>query len=394
MLKETQKTETMILNMGPQHPSTHGVLRVVLELDGEVIVNATPHIGYLHRGLEKLAENRTYHQVITLTDRMDYLGPMINNLGYVLAVEKMLDIKATKRAEVIRVMLSELTRIQSHLVWMGTHAHDMGAMTPVLYAFREREKIMDLFEMVCGARMNPSYFRVGGLAYDLPEGFISEVEEFLEMMPSRVDVYEALLTKNKIWMIRTKGVGVISDDEAVNLGLSGPALRACGANWDIRKAEPYSGYENFNFEIAKGENGDVYDRYLVRIKEMRESLKITAQAIRDLPEGPINVEDPKVVLPPKDKVHNSIDGLIRHFHIISEGFNVPAGEVYLSVESPRGELGYYIVSDGGTRPYRLKIRAPSYINLESLCTMVKGRMISDVIAVIGSLDIVLGEIDR
>jgi NADH-quinone oxidoreductase subunit D len=270
----------------------------------------------------------------------------------------------------------------------------MGAMTPVLYAFREREKIMDLFEIVCGARMNPSYFRVGGLAYDLPEGFIREVEEFLEMMPSRVDVYEALLTKNKIWMIRTKGVGVISDDEAVNLGLSGPSLRACGASWDIRKAEPYSGYENFDFEIAKGENGDVYDRYLVRIKEMRESLKITAQAIRDLPEGPINTEDPKVALPPKDKVHSSIDGLIRHFHIISEGFNVPAGEVYLSVESPRGELGYYIVSDGGAKPYRLKIRAPSYINLESLCTMVKGRMISDVIAVIGSLDIVLGEIDR
>ena len=340
------KTDTMTINMGPQHPSTHGVLRVILELDGEIVVKATPDIGFLHRGLEKLAENKTYHQCITLTDRMDYVAGMSNNLAYVLAVEKLIAIEAPPRAQAIRVLLCELQRIASHLLWLGTHAHDIGAMTPFFYAFRDRDEILFMFEMVCGSRLTPSYFRVGGLAQDLPEEFEAKCREFTRTFPARVDEYETLLTKNKIWMRRTQGVGAISAQEAINWGLSGPILRASNVNWDLRKAMPYCGYESYDFIVPTGENGDVYDRYLVRLMEMRQSNEIIRQVLDRMPGGEVQVDDPKVVYPAKAKVLESIEALIHHFHIASEGFPVPKGEVYASVESPKGELGFYLVSDG------------------------------------------------
>lgn len=388
------RTETLMINMGPQHPSTHGVLRLVLELDGEVVVKVTPHIGYLHRGVEKLAENKTYHQCITLVDRLDYLAGMSNNLAYVLAVEKLLDIEVPKRAQYIRVIMAELQRIASHLIWLGTHGHDIGAMTPLFYALRERDEIMFLFEMVCGARLTPSYLRIGGLAFDLPDGFEAKAMEFVKTFPSRVAEYETLLTKNRIWIQRTKGVGILSREDAINLGVSGPVIRGSDVNWDIRKSTPYSGYENFDFIIPTGKNGDCYDRYLIRMEEMRQSAEIVRQALETLPKGEINAHEPKVVLPPKEDVYTDMASLIHHFKIVSEGFTPPAGEVYTSIESPKGELGFYIVSDGTNKPYRLRIRPPSFINLEALPTMVEGRLIADVIAVIGSIDIVLGEVDR
>jgi len=388
------RTETLMINMGPQHPSTHGVLRLVLELDGEVVVKVTPHIGYLHRGVEKLAENKTYHQCITLVDRLDYLAGMSNNLAYVLAVEKLLDIKVPERAQYIRVIMAELQRIASHLIWLGTHGHDIGAMTPLFYALRERDEIMFLFEMVCGARLTPSYLRIGGLAFDLPDGFEAKTMEFIRTFPSRVAEYETLLTKNRIWIQRTKGVGILSREDAINLGVSGPVIRGSNVNWDIRKSTPYSGYENFDFIIPTGKNCDCYDRYLVRMEEMRQSAEIVRQALETLPKGEINAHEPKVVLPPKESVYTDMASLIHHFKIVSEGFTPPAGEVYTGIESPKGELGFYIVSDGTNKPYRLRIRPPSFINLEALPTMVEGRLIADVIAVIGSIDIVLGEVDR
>jgi len=388
------KTETLTLNMGPQHPSTHGVLRVVLELDGEVVVKATPHIGYLHRGVEKLAENKTYHQCITLVDRLDYLAAMSNNLSYVLAVEKLLNIEVPKRAQYIRVIMAELQRIASHLIWLGTHGHDIGAMTPLFYTFRERDEITFMFEMVCGARLTPSYMRIGGLASDLPDGFVDKAKEFVRTFPSKVDDYETLLTKNKIWIQRTKGVGVLSREDAINLGASGPVIRGSGVDWDIRRSSPYSGYDNFRFVVPTGQNGDCYDRYLVRMEEMRQSGEIVRQALEHLPKGEVNAYYPKVVLPPKEDVYTDISALIHHFKIASEGFTPPVGEVYFSIESPKGELGFYIVSDGTNKPYRLRIRPPSFVNLEALSTMVEGRLIADVIAVIGSIDIVLGEVDR
>lgn len=388
------RTETLMINMGPQHPSTHGVLRLVLELDGEVVVKVTPHIGYLHRGVEKLAENKTYHQCITLVDRLDYLAGMSNNLAYVLAVEKLLGIEVPKRAQYIRVIMAELQRIASHLIWLGTHGHDIGAMTPLFYALRERDEIMFLFEMVCGARLTPSYLRIGGLAFDLPDGFETKAMEFIKTFPSRVAEYETLLTKNRIWIQRTKGVGILSREDAINLGASGPVIRGSDVNWDIRKSNPYSGYENFDFIIPTGKNCDCYDRYLVRMEEMRQSAEIVRQAIETLPKGEINAHEPKVVLPPKEDVYTNMAALIHHFKIVSEGFAPPAGEVYTSIESPKGELGFYIVSDGTNKPYRLRIRPPSFINLEALSTMVEGKLIADVIAVIGSIDIVLGEVDR
>lgn len=388
------RTETLTINMGPQHPSTHGVLRVVLELDGEVVVKATPHIGYLHRGVEKLAENKTYHQCITLVDRLDYLAGMSNNFSYVLAVEKLLGIEVPERARYIRVIMAELQRIASHLIWLGTHAHDMGAMTPFFYTFRERDEITFLFEMVCGARLTPSYFRIGGLASDLPDGFVDKAKEFVRTFPSKVDDYETLLTKNRIWIQRTKGVGILSREDAVNLGTSGPVIRGSGVAWDIRKSTPYSGYDNFHFVVPTGKNGDCYDRYLVRIEEMRQSAEIVGQALERLPKGEVNAYQPKVVLPPKEDVYTDIASLIHHFKIVSEGFTPPVGEVYASVEAPKGELGFYIVSDGTNKPYRLRIRPPSFVNLGALSTMVEGGLIADVIAVIGSIDIVLGEVDR
>jgi NADH-quinone oxidoreductase subunit D len=384
----------MIINMGPQHPSTHGVLRVVLELDGEVVVKATPDIGFLHRGLEKLAESKTYHQCIPLTDRLDYVAGMSNNLAYVLAVEKLLGMEAPPRAQAIRVLLCELQRIASHLLWLGTHAHDIGAMTPFFYAFRERDEILFMFEMVCGSRLTPSFFRVGGLAQDLPDGFEAKAREFTRTFPARVDEYETLLTENKIWMRRTQGVGAISPEEAINWGLSGPILRASNVNWDLRKVRPYCGYDSYEFIVPIGKNGDVYDRYLVRLMEMRQSNEIVRQVLDKMPGGAVIADDPRVVFPPKAKAQESIEVLIHHFHIASEGFPVPQGEVYASIESPKGELGFYLISDGSSKPWRFRVRPPSFINLSALPTMVQGRLIADVVAIIGSIDIVLAEVDR
>jgi len=388
------KTETMIINMGPQHPSTHGVLRVILELDGEVVVKATPDIGYLHRGLEKLAESKTYHQCIPLTDRLDYVAGMSNNLAYVLAVEKLLGMEVPPRAQAIRVLLCELQRIASHLFWLGTHAHDIGAMTPLFYALRERDEILFLFEMICGSRLTPSYFRVGGLVEDLPDGFEAKCREFVQTFPSRVDEYETLLTMNKIWMRRTQGVGAISAEEAISWGLSGPILRASNVYWDIRKAMPYSGYDKYEFLIPTGKNGDVYDRYLVRLMEMRQSNEIVRQVLDKMPAGEVKAENPRVVYPPREKVQESIEALIHHFHIASEGFPVPEGEVYTSIESPKGELGFYLISDGSSKPWRFRVRPPSFINLGALPRLVEGMLVADVVAIIGSIDIVLAEVDR
>ena len=384
----------MTLNMGPQHPSTHGVLRLVLELDGEMVVKCVPHVGYLHTGIEKIAEAKNYQQVITTTDRMDYLAPLSNNLAYVLAVEKLLGIEVPERGRVIRVLMTELTRIGSHLVWLGTHGLDIGAMSVFLYCFREREKILDLYEMVGGQRMMSSYFRVGGLAADLPPGFEERVREFVEDFPARVDEYEDLLTRNPLWLQRTRGVGVLKREHAISLGVTGPTLRASGVPWDIRKAHPYIGYEQYDFEVPRGQHGDVYDRYVCRMLEMRQSVRIVRQALERLRPGPVNVADPKIVPPPKPLLKTSMEALIHHFLLWSEGFRVPPGEVYVSIESPRGEFGCYLVSDGGNKPYRVHYRAPSFVNLQALPGMVEGRLVADVVAVIGSIDIVLGEVDR
>ena len=386
--------QVMTINMGPQHPSTHGVLRLILELDGETVVKATPHIGFLHRGVEKLAEYKTYHQFITLTDRLDYLAPLSNNLGYVLAVEKLLNIEAPKRSQYIRIILCELTRISSHLLWLATHALDMGAMTVYFYCFRERETINNIFEMAAGARMNLSYFRIGGVARDLPDGFVEKVREFVNDFPARLRDYETLLTKNKIWLMRTKNVGVISAEDAINYGLSGPSIRGSGVKWDVRKSEPYSSYDEMDFIIPVGQNGDVYDRYIVRLEEMRQSNEIVRQAMDTIPKGKFIADLPDVTLPPKENLKKSMEAMIHHFKVVTDGICPPVGEVYSCVEAPKGELGFYIVSDGTKNPYRIKIRPPSFVNLEGLPKMVEGCLIADVVAVIGSLDIVLGEIDR
>ncbi len=385
--------ETLSLNLGPQHPSTHGVLRVVLELDGETVVDARPDIGFLHRGIEKLAENRTYHQVIVLTDRLDYLAALSNNLAYVLAVEKLMDIEVPRRACYVRVALAELQRIASHLFWLGTHAHDLGAMTPLFYALREREALMDIFETLSGSRLTPSFLRIGGLAADIDARFVESVRAFTDTFQGRVDEYETLLTQNPIWTYRTKGVGVLDAGECIRLGISGPMLRSAGMPLDLRKAQPYSCYDEFHFEIPAGKAGDVYDRYLVRIREMRESARIARQAVDGLPEGPWTAAGSPAVFPAKDELKHSIAGLIRHFGLVMEGMKPPAGEVYQAVESPRGELGFYIVSDGGPRPLRLKVRPPSFVNLQGLVKMIRGRLLADVVAVIGAVDIVLAEVD-
>ena len=387
-------TEIMTVNMGPQHPSTHGVLRLVIELDGEIIQKITPHIGYLHRGIEKLSEHRTYHQIIPLTDRLDYLAPMSNNLGYVLAVEKLLGIEVPERAQTIRVILAELTRLKSHLVWIACHALDIGAMTVFIYAFREREKVMELYEKLSGARMTSNYFRVGGLSSELYDDFEKDVREILDTFPGYFDTYEGLLTKNTIWLQRTIGNGVISAEDAVDAGITGPALRGSGVDWDLRRDNPYSGYEKYQFQVPVGEKCDTFDRYKVRFVEMREAVKIIRQALDSLKPGPILADCPQVCYPPKDSVYNTIEGLIHHFKIASEGFPAPEGEVYQAVEAPKGELGFYLVSEGGNMPYRMRIRPPSFCNLSAIEKMAKGAMIADLVAVIGTLDIVLGDIDR
>ena len=386
--------DTMELNMGPQHPSTHGVLRLVLEIDGEVVRECKPDIGFLHTGFEKSFESKTYPQCVPLTDRMDYLGPLLNNLGFALAVERLLAVDVPPRAQYLRVIMCELTRIGSHLVWFGTHALDLGATTPFLYAWRERETLLDINEMVSGFRMHTSYIRPGGLMADVPEEFFPMVQKVLDTFPRFFDEYEGLLTKNPIFRDRTRGLGVISPEDALAYGASGPTLRGSGVPYDLRKAAPYSSYDHFDFDVPIGSHGDVYDRYLVRVQEMRESLRIVGQAFENLPDGPFNTADRKVVLPPRNEINTSMEALIHHFKISTEGFRPPVGQVYQAVESPRGELGYYIVSDGSNRPYRIKVRAPSFSNLSALPHMVRGELIADVVAVIGSIDIVLGDVDR
>jgi NADH-quinone oxidoreductase subunit D len=391
----TGPAKTMVLNMGPQHPSTHGVLRVVLELDGETVVKADVDIGYLHTGIEKTAEALTYSQTITITDRMDYLAPLSNNLAYCLAVEKLLGLEVPKRAQYIRVLLTELTRIGSHLVWLGTHAIDLGAMSVFLYCFREREKLLSIFEMVSGQRMMTSYFRIGGLALEPATGWMDRVQDVVRTFPSRFDEYEDLLTKNRIWQARTQGVGLLSASDAIALGVSGPSLRGSGVDYDVRKYFPYSSYDEFDFNVPVRTEGDCYARYLCRVAEMRESLKIVRQAIDKIPaEGPIKADAPGIVPPQREKMKIEMEALIYHFKIFTEGFAPPPGEVYQRIESPRGELGCFIVSDGSPKPYRMRMRTPSFVNLQALQKMVEGRLIADVIASIGTLDIVLGEIDR
>lgn len=390
------RTETMMLNMGPQHPATHGVLRIVLHLDGEMVVKAVPHIGYLHRGIEKLCEHITYQQCLPYTDRMDYLASICNNIGYILTVEKLLGIQdeIPERAKVTEVILFELGRIESHLVGIGTNALDLGAMSAFLYCFTEREKIYEILETVCGARLTTSYPRVGGLPLDLPEDFEEVVRNFLKTFPKTLKEVDSLLTRNKIWIERTKGVAVISAEDAIDLGLTGPAVRGSGVPYDVRKATPYLGYENYDFEVPVANEGDAYSRYLCRLEEMNQSLKIIQQAIDNLPDGPYIADLPDIVLPEKELTYTKMESLIRHFVIVYEGFKPPAGEVQHAVENPKGELSYYLISDGSGKPYRMRVRGPSFVNMQALSKMVEGSLVADVIAAIGSLDIVLGEIDR
>jgi NADH-quinone oxidoreductase subunit D len=389
------QAKTMVLNMGPQHPSTHGVLRILLELDGETVVKAVPDCGYLHTGIEKSCEDKTYSQAITLTDRMDYLNPLGNNLVYCMAVEKLLDLEVPKRAQYIRVMMVELQRISSHLVWLGTHAIDLGAMSVFLYCFREREEILKIFEMFAGQRMMTSYIRIGGVALQPPAGWRQAIEKFLKYMPSRVDEYESLLTENRIWMGRTKNIGYISAEDAIALSMTGPTIRAAGVAYDNRKLFPYSSYDEFEFDVPTRTDSDCFGRYMIRVAEMRESLKIVRQALDKITDdGAIKAEAPGIVPPAREKMKTEMEALIYHFKIFTEGFSPPAGEAFVTVESPRGELGCFIASDGSPKPLRVHFRAPSFINLQALPKLVEGQLISDVIACIGTIDIVLGEVDR
>ena len=389
------QAKTMVLNMGPQHPSTHGVLRILLELDGETVVKAVPDCGYLHTGIEKSCEDKTYSQAITLTDRMDYLNPLGNNLVYCMAVEKLLNLEVPKRAQYIRVMMVELQRISSHLVWLGTHAIDLGAMTVFLYCFREREEILKIFEMFAGQRMMTSYIRIGGVALQPPAGWRQAIERFLKYMPSRVDEYETLLTENRIWMGRTKNIGYISAEDAIALSMTGPTIRAAGVAYDNRKLFPYSSYDEFEFDVPTRTDSDCFGRYMIRVAEMRESLKIVRQALDKITDdGAIKAEAPGIVPPAREKMKTEMEALIYHFKIFTEGFSPPAGEAFVTVESPRGELGCFIASDGSPKPLRVHFRSPSFINLQALPKLVEGQLISDVIACIGTIDIVLGEVDR
>ena len=384
----------MTISMGPQHPSTHGVLRLELVLDGESVVKATPDIGYLHTGMEKLFEYRKYQQGIVITDRMDYLNPLGNNLAYVMAVEKLLQIEIPERAQVIRVLTCELQRIASHLVWLGTHALDIGAMTVFFYAFREREKILNLIEGASGGRLTPSYFRIGGLMMDIPAGFERRVKQFLDDFPHAVEEFHKLITGNRIFQKRTQGVGYVSAEDAIDWGLSGPCLRGSGIKVDVRRTNPYCGYENYDFEIPTEAECDVWARYMVRMREMIESHKIVTQALARLRPGSVKADAPKVVLPDREAMKTHMDALIHHFLIVAEGFDVPPGEVYMPIEASKGELGVYVQSTGGPKPARVHFRGPSFVNLSALPHIAQGEMIADVVAIIGSLDIVLGEIDR
>jgi NADH-quinone oxidoreductase subunit D len=388
------RDQTMVVNMGPQHPSTHGVLRLVVEIDGETIVGLAPDIGYLHTGIEKTCEAKFYQQVVPLTDRIDYLCPMTNNLAYCLAVEKLLGLEIPERAQYLRVLFNELTRIQSHLVWLGTHAMDIGALTVFLYCFREREQLLRIFEAVAGQRMMTSYVRIGGLSLEPPRDLYAKIRTFLKDFPSKIDEYEGLLQTNPIWMNRLKGVGYLSPEDAIALGVTGPPLRASGIDFDVRRDMPYSGYEKFQFNVPTSNVGDVWARYIVRMQEFRESVKICLQALDGLPEGSIVAHAPKIILPNREQMKTQMESLIHHFKIVTEGFAVPAGEATSSVEAPHGMMNYYVVSDGTAKPYRVHMRNPGFATLQALETMCKGRLLADVVAVIGSIDIVLGEIDR
>jgi NADH-quinone oxidoreductase subunit D len=391
---ETPHDQTMVLNMGPQHPSTHGVLRLVLEIDGEIVIRLYPEIGYLHTGIEKTCEAKFYQQVVPMTDRIDYLSPMHNNLCYCLAVEKLLELPIPEKAQWMRVLLSELTRLNSHLVWLGTHAMDIGALTVFLYTFREREDILRIFEHVAGQRMMTSYFRIGGLAMEPPLDFFERVASFIKTFPEKIDEYSNLLTGNPIFLNRLQNVGHLSAADAIALGVTGPPLRASGVDFDLRRDMPYSSYEKFQFDVPTSTRCDVWGRYLVRLEEMRQSIRIINQALAGMPEGPVKADAPKIVLPDREKMKTQMESLIHHFKIVTEGFAVPAGEVYQGIESSRGQMGYYVVSDGTAKPWRVHMRNPSFASLQALETMCQGRMLADVVAVIGSIDVVLGEIDR
>ncbi|MDD5260612.1 MAG: NADH dehydrogenase (quinone) subunit D [Methylacidiphilales bacterium] len=386
--------EKLVLNLGPSHPSTHGVLRIVLELDGEVIVKADPDVGYLHRGDEKIAENMTWTQFIPYTDRLDYLAPLASNVAYACAVEKLMGYELTPRAKVIRVICCELARISAHLLGVGCYAMDCGAMTVFLYTFEEREKIYNLIELLTGARFTTSYTRIGGLARDLPEGFIPNLKLFLDQFPAKIDEVDNLITKNPIFVNRTKDIGIISREDAISYGLTGPNLRGSGVDYDVRKKRPYLDYDQYDFDVPLGSVGDSYDRYLVRMEELRQSVRLLRQAIDRLPGGPIFVDDPKNILPKKDKVLTKMEELIQQFMIVTEGIDAPKGEVYFGAENPKGELGFYINSRGGGVPHRMKIRSPSFVNLSILPHLLPGCTVSDVVAILGSLDFVMGECDR
>jgi NADH-quinone oxidoreductase subunit D len=386
--------ETMLLNMGPQHPSTHGVLRLLLELDGEIVVNCIPDIGYLHTGIEKNMEAKTYQKAEVMTDRLDYMNTMGNNLAYVMAVEKLVDLDVPVRAQALRVILTELQRIASHLVWLGTSGLDLAAMSMFLYCFREREQILDIFELVSGQRMMTTYFRPGGVWRDVPVEFEKAVRDFIKIFPKRVDEYESLLTKNPLFLDRMLGIGKLSKEVALSYGVTGPPLRASGVNWDLRKARPYCGYEQYDFNVPTRTEGDTYARYLVRVQEMRESLKIVEQALNKLPLGPVRSSNRKFVTPPRSEIGVSMESLIHHFKLWTEGFPAPKASIYSAVESPRGELGLMLEGDGGPKPYRVHLRTPSFDNLAVLSQIVKGHLVADLVAILSSIDIVLGDIDR
>ena len=386
--------EHMLINIGPQHPATHGVLRLVLELDGEVVVKCIPHIGYLHSSFEKLGEYRNWNQIIPLTDRMDYLAPLIYNCAYAMSVEKLMGVEVTERCKVVRVICMELDRIFSHLLWLGTTSIDIGAFTVFLWTFQEREKIYDLHESFTGARITTSATRIGGMMADLPVGWIDALQKFVNELPRTLDQAEAMLTNNNLWIGRNRDVGAISAEDAVNYGFTGPNLRAAGVAYDVRKDRPYYDYETYDFDVVVGEHGDNYDRYLCRMQEMRESLRILQQAIDRLPEGPINVDNPRLILPGKTDAMTDMESMIHHFKVVMEGIKAPAGESWFSVESSKGELGFYCVSDGGSKPVRWRVRGPSFVNISVLPKLVEGHLLADVIATNASLDIVLGEIDR
>lgn len=387
-------TKEITINMGPQHPSTHGVLRLVLELDGERVMSCKPYIGYLHRGSEKLAEVKSYQQIVPLTDRFDYLSCGNNNLAYAIAVEKLMGIEVPERADYLRTIVAELSRISSHLLWLATHAADIGAVTVLLYTLRERELILDLFELLTGARLTVSYVNIGGVRREAPREFFDRCDEFIKVLPAKIDDYNTLIMENRIWLGRTKGIGVIPYDEAIDWGLTGGSLRGSGVDYDLRKAIPYAAYDRVEFNVPLGTHGDVYDRYIIRVEEMRQSIRIIKQCLKDIPGGPYKADIPTVTLPPKDRVMADIETLVHQFVLVSRGFQVQKGEVYVGCEVPKGELGFYIVSDGGTSPLRMKVRSPSFVNLQCLPRMVYGRMLADIVSCIGSIDIVLGEVDR